>query len=154
MSTAAYAVAHTVLPNLMKLKGIALVVGAIERKDSTMFDQVWAQVPHKPDFVTAFRGAYQLGILTLPKPSQMGEAHMCAFVAKKGQTTVARYFLLEHTYVLSTKSEQTIISERDGAKQVQRGPGPKLTGDVTADMVAFADAVMLVVEPPPQVTRR
>lgn len=154
MSTHAYAVAHTVMPNLMKMKGIALVVSAIERKDPAMFDHVWTQVPHKPEMATVYRGNYQIGVVTLPKPSQMGEGHMCAFVAKKGQTTVARYFLLEHTYVLATKSDHTILSERDGAKQVQRGAGPKLTGELAADTTAFADAVMLIVEPPPQVTRR
>ena len=154
MTTPAYAVAHMVMPNLMKIKGIALVVGAIERKDASMFEQVWSQVPHKPELVTLFRGTYQLGIISLPKPSQMGEAHMCAFVAKKGMQNVARYFLLEHTYVLATKSDHTILSERDGAKQVQRGAGPKLAGDFATDAAAFADAIMLFIEPPAVVSRR
>src|SRR5258705_1305965 len=131
----------------MKIKGVATVVGAIERKDTSMFQQVWAAVPHTPQLTAAERGAYRIGVVTLPAPKQMGEAHMCAFVAKKGDTTVARYFLLEHTYVLATKSDQFLLTERDGSRQVNRGNGPKLTGDAKADATAFIDAVMDVIEP-------
>jgi len=147
MSTPAYAIAHTVLPNLMKLKGATTVVAAIERKDASMFQQVWAAVPHAPQLIADGRGAYRIGVITLPAPKQMGEAHMCAFVAKTGDTSVARYFLLEHTYVLATKSDQVVLSERDGRRQVNRGSGPKPTGDAKADATAFVDAIMNLIEP-------
>src|SRR5262245_35693175 len=131
MATALDTIAHVVLPNLMKLKGASTLVGAIERRDLSPFAQVWTQtgVEHSPQVVAKERDDWRFGVLSLPKPSEMGEAFMCAFVAKKNDAAVTRYFTLEHDYVLATKQDRTIVCEREGQRTVKHGDGPPITGD-------------------------
>jgi hypothetical protein len=145
MASALDTIVHVVLPNLMKLKGASSIVHAIERKDVSMFAQVWTQtgVNHAPQ--TLFRekpDMYRFAVLSLPKPSQMGEAHMVAFVAKKNDAAIARYFALEHDFVLATKTAKTVIREKDGTMFAKRGgDGPPITGDFATDAAAFVEAI-------------
>ncbi|HTR49427.1 MAG TPA: hypothetical protein VMJ10_01895 [Kofleriaceae bacterium] len=150
MASALDTIAHVVLPNLMKLKGAATLVSAIERRDPSPFQQVWSQtgVAHTPQVIAKERDAYRIGVLSLPKPTQMGEAHLCAFVAKKNDAAVTRYFTLEYDYVLATKTERSVLCERDGSITRKIGEGPKVSGDFQTDAAAFVDAVMNVVDPP------
>ena len=152
MASALDTIAHVVLPNLMKLKGAATVVSAMERRDPAIFAQVWQQtgVEHTPAVIAKERDAWRIGVLSLPKPEQMGEAWMVAFVAKKNDVAVTRYFTLEHDYVLATKQNRTQIKEKDGANFTKRGgDGPPITGDFQTDAGAFIDAIKNIIDPLP-----
>src|SRR6185436_19100355 len=120
MATALDTIAHVVLPNLMKLKGASTLVGAMERRDLTPFTQVWTQtgVEHSAQAIAKERGEWRIGVLSLPKPNEMGEAFMCAFVAKKNDAAITRYFTLEHDYVLAAKKERTVVCEREGQRTI------------------------------------
>jgi hypothetical protein len=151
MASALDTIAHVVLPNVMKLKSAPAVVNAMERNDVSMFASVWTQtgVVHAPlAFVKEGSGAHRIAVLSLPPPNVMGEAHMVAFVARKNDASVARYFTLEHDYVLATKAAKTLIREKDGHGFVKRGDdGPAVTGDFAVDANAFADAIARIVNP-------
>jgi len=153
MASALDTIAHVVLPNLMKLKGVSTLVSAMERRDASLFAHVWQQtgVEHSPQVIAKERDAgnasYRIGVLSLPKPNEMGEAYMCAFVAKKNDAAITRYFTLEHDYVLATKSTRTVVCEREGQRTVKHGDGPAVTGDFQVDASAFIDAVMEVISP-------
>ncbi len=152
MPSALDSIAHLILPNVMKLKGAATLVNAIERKDVSSFASVWTQtgVAHTPLAMMKEKSdALRIGVLSLPKPNEMGEAHMVAFVAKKNDAGVQRYFTLEHDYVLATKATKTLIREKDGQSYVKRGgDGPPITGDFGVDANAFADAIDVIINPP------
>jgi hypothetical protein len=149
MASALDTIVHVVLPNLMKLKGASTLVSAIERRDASVFQSVWDQtgVDHTPQVVAKERDVWRVGVMSLPKPSEMGEAYFCAFVAKKNDGAITRYFTLEYDYVLSTKTTRTVLCEKDGARMTKRGEGPPVTGDFQTDAAAFFDAVMAVVAP-------
>jgi hypothetical protein len=149
MASALDTIAHVVLPNLMKLKGASTLVSAMERRDASPFAQVWQQtgVEHTPQIAAKERDVYRIGVMSLPKPNEMGEAYMCAFVAKKNDAAITRYFTLEHDYVLATKSTRTIVCEREGQRTVKHGDGPPVTGDFQADSNTFVDAIMEVISP-------
>jgi hypothetical protein len=149
MATALDTIAHVVLPNLMKLKGASTLVSAMERRDSSPFAQVWQQtgVEHTPQISAKERDVYRIGVMSLPKPNEMGEAYMCAFVAKKNDAAITRYFTLEHDYVLATKSTRTVVCEREGQRTVKHGDGPAVSDDFQADANAFVDAIMEVISP-------
>jgi hypothetical protein len=151
MASALDTIAHVILPNLMKLKGVATLVSAMERRDASMFQHVWTQtgVDHVPQVAAKERDVYRIGVLSLPKPTQMGEAHLCAFVAKKNDAAITRYFTLEHDFVLATRTDRTMLCERDGSIMRKLGEGPAVTGDFQTDANAFADAVMAIVAPTP-----
>jgi hypothetical protein len=152
MASALDTIAHVVLPNLMKLKGAAVLVSALERRDASVFAQVWQQtgVEHTPQVIAKERDVWRIGVMSLPKPNEMGEAHMVAFVAKKNDAAVTRYFTLEHDYVLATKQTRTIIKEKDGSLFTKRGnEGPPITGDFQADAGAFIDAIKNIIDPLP-----
>jgi hypothetical protein len=142
-------IAHVVLPNLMKIKTAATLVSAIERRDTSPFAQVWQQtgVAHTPQVIAKEKDVWRIGVMSLPTPKEMGEAYMCAFVAKKNDAAITHYFTLEHDYVLATKTTRTIVCGRDGARTVKHGDGPPITGDFQADATAFVDAVMEVIAP-------
>ncbi len=149
MASALDTIAHVVLPNLMKLKGASTVVSAMERRDASIFQQVWTQtgVSHTPQIIAKERDVWRFGVLSLPKPNEMGEAYMCAFVAKKNDAAITRYFTLEHDYVLVTKTTRTLVCEREGQRTVKHGDGPPVTGDFQADAGAFVDALMEIISP-------
>ena len=149
MASALDTIAHIVMPNLMKLKGASTLVSAIERRDAGPFQQVWTQtgVDHTPQIIAKERDGWRIGVLSLPKPNEMGEAYMCAFVAKKNDESIKRYFTLEHDYVLSTKTTRTLVCEREGQRTVKHGDGPPITGDFLVDAAAFFAAVMEVISP-------
>lgn len=152
MASALDTIAHVVLPNLMKLKGAATLVSALERRDAAMFAHVWQQtgVDHSPAVIAKERDVWRIGVMSLPKPEQMGEAWMVAFVAKKNDVAVTRYFVLEHDYVLATKQTRTVIKEKDGSLFTKRGnEGPPVTGDFQADAGAFIDAIKNIIDPLP-----
>jgi len=153
MASALDTIAHVVLPNLMKLKGAATLVGAMERRDLSPFAQVWSQtgVEHNPQSVAKEFSEFRIGVLSMPKPTEMGEAYMCAFVAKKNDAGVTRYFTLEHDYVLKTKTERTQLCELIGQMMRKYGDGPPITGDFQADASAFVAAIMQIVSPLPTV---
>ncbi len=152
MASALDSIAHLILPNVMKLKGAPTVVNAIERKDVSLFASVWQQtgVAHAPkSFYKERSDAYRIAVLSLPAPKEMGEAHMVAFVAKKNDASVQRYFTLEHDFVLATKQTKTLVREKEGQSFVKRGgDGPPVTGDFAADAAAFAEAIGAIVDPP------
>ena len=92
-------------------------------------------------------GAWRIGVMSLPKPNEMGEAYLCAFVAKKNDTAVTRYFTLEYDYVLATKATRTLVAEREGNKTTKHGEGPALTGDFMTDASAFINSILEVMSP-------
>lgn len=153
MASALDTIAHVVLPNLMKLKGASTLVSAMERRDVTAFAQVWSQtgVEHAAQVIAKEREhqgiTWRIGVLSLPTPNEMGEAYMCAFVAKKNDAAVTRYFTLEYDYVLATKSTRTIIAEREGTKTTKHGEGSPVTGDFQTDAAAFVEAILEVLGP-------
>ena len=147
MASALDTIAHVVLPNLMKLKGAATMVSAIERRDVSMFQPVWTStgVDYTPQVIAKERDVWRIGVMSLPKPTEMGEAYFCAFVAKKNDVAITRYFTLEHDFVLATRTTRTVICEKDGAKFTKRGDGPPVTGDFLTDTNAFIEAVLAMV---------
>jgi hypothetical protein len=152
MASALDTIAHVILPNVMKLKGAATLVSGLERRDVSPFAQVWTNtgLDHTPQVVAKERDVWRVGVLSMPKPSEMGEAHMVAFVAKKNDAGVARYFTLEYDFVLKTGQQRTIIKEKDGANFTKRGnEGPPITGDFQVDASAFIDAIKRIIDPLP-----
>jgi hypothetical protein len=147
MASALDTIAHLVLPNLMKIKGASTLVGAMERRDVSPFNSVWEQtgVEHTPKCVAKEKDPWRYGVLSLPAPKEMGEAYMCAFMAKKNDAAMTAYFTLEYDYVLKTKSARTVICEVDGKSVTKHGEGPAVTGDFQADAAAFIDAVNMIV---------
>jgi hypothetical protein len=147
MASALDKIAHLVLPNLMKIKGASTLVGAMERRDVSPFAHVWEQtgVEHSPQCVAKEKDPWRYGVLSLPAPKEMGEAYMCAFMAKKNDASVTSYFTLEYDYVLSTKTTRTVICEVDNRTATKHGEGPPVTGDFQADASAFVDAVNQIV---------
>lgn len=144
MASALDTIAHVVLPNVMKLKGASTLVGALERRDVSPFAQVWQQtgVEHTPQTIAKEIGDWRIGVLSLPKPSEMGESYMCAFVAKKNDGTISRYFTLDYDYVLATKTEKTALCDQEMGRMIKRGDGPPVTGDFATDASAFTDAIV------------
>jgi hypothetical protein len=153
--TPAYALAHVFLPNLVKLKGQAAVVSAIERRDLTYFDPLWAQahVAHQPHLTSQTRDPYRIVTISLPPPSEMGEAYMAGIVVKAGDAAFMRYFTLEHDFVLAKQSNRTLLCEREGQKHSKHGDGPALTGNAGDDARAFVDCFMELIVPA-KVTRK
>ncbi|MEO6776021.1 MAG: hypothetical protein ABI467_23875 [Kofleriaceae bacterium] len=145
MASALDSIAHLILPNLMKLKGAATVVSAMERRDVSMFAPVWQQtgVTHAPQVLCKeLDEGWRIGVLSMPQPTEMGEAWMVAYVAKKNDAAITHYFTLEYDYVLATRSTRTILCERDGAKFTKRGEGPAISGDFATDASAFVEAIL------------
>jgi hypothetical protein len=153
--TPAYALAHVFLPNMIKLKGHSTVVSAIERKDLIFFDPLWAQahVTHNVYVTSQMRDPYRIATISLPTPTEMGEAHLAGIVIKSNDPVFMRYFTLEHDYVLAKQSNRTVLAEREGQKHTRRGDGPVLTGDPAADAKAFIDGFMELIVPT-KVTRK
>ena len=153
MTASLVAIADLILPNLMKLKGAATLVSAAERRDLTAFAHIWEQtgVEHTPQVLAKERDGgnvvWRIGVLSLPQPEEMGDAFMCAFVAKKNDAGFTRYFTLVLDYVLATKSTRTLIAEREGSRTTKHGEGPRITGDFAADATAFVDAVIEILSP-------
>ena len=153
--TPAYALAHVFLPNLIKLKGHATVMSALERRDLIFFDGLWAQahITHNPYASSQLRDPYRIGTITLPAPTEMGEAHMAGLVVKANDPVFMRYFTLEHDYVLAKKVNRTVLCEREGQKHSKHGDGPALTGTNEVDAKAFIDCFMELIVPT-KVTRK
>ena len=153
--TPAYALAHVFLPNLVKLKGHVSVVSAIERRDLMYFDPLWAQahITHKPHVTSETREPFRIVTITLPVPSEMGEAYMAGIVIKNSDAAFMRYFTLEHDYVLKRQADRTVLCEREGAKHVRISDGPVLTGDKEADARAFLESFMGLMIPTKVVRR-
>lgn len=149
MASALDTIAHIVLPNLMKLKGVGPIVTAMERRDTSMFQSVWDQcgVPHKPEVLAKDKDAWRFGVMSLPTPKEMGEAYFAGFIAKKNDAAITRYFTLEHDYVLATKATRTQLCEREGQRMRKLAEGPAITGDFQKDASAFIEAIMDVLEP-------
>ncbi|HUS33426.1 MAG TPA: hypothetical protein VMZ53_33220 [Kofleriaceae bacterium] len=140
-------IAHVVLPNLMKIKGASTLVGAMERRDVSAFAPVWEQtgVEHEPQCISKEKDPWRYGVLSLPTPTEMGEAYMCAFMAKKNDASVTAYFTLVYDYVLKTKTARTMICEVERGSTTKIGEGPPITGDFQTDASAFVDAVNQIV---------
>ena len=153
--TPAYALAHVFLPNLVKLKGHASVVSAIERRDLMYFDPLWAQahITHNPHVTSETREPFRIVTITLPPPSEMGEAYMAGIVIKNSDAAFVRYFTLEHDYVLARQANRTLVCEREGQKHSKRGDGPALTGNAGDDARAFVTCFMELIAPS-KVTRK
>ena len=149
MPSALDTIAHVILPNVMKLKGASTVVSAMERRDVSLFAQVWQQtgVEHTPQVLAKERNeTWRIGVLSMPAPNEMGEAYMVAFVAKKNDAAVTRYFTLEYDYVLATKASRTIVCEREGQKTLKKGEGPAISGDFQTDASAFIEAIVKILD--------
>ena len=147
--TPEYALAHVFLPNLFKLKGAATIVGVIGRKEKFFFDAVWGQahIEHLVFVLAQDREPYRVGVIDLPPPKELGEAFFVGFVANKKDPSMGRYFTLEKDYVLKTKSDRTLVCEREGTKHTKHFDGPVLTGNKDTDAVAFIDAFMELLIP-------
>jgi hypothetical protein len=149
-----FALAHTFLPNTTRLKGPTTMMVALEKRDHPLLDTIWKQafIDHKPKIFTVERDPYRIGVLDLPAPKEYGEAFFAGWVIKKSDTTFARFFLLEHDYVLAKKANRTVLTEREGiqsgtAKDTKHGEGPPITGDFAVDSLAFVDCLMELIVP-------
>lgn len=142
--TPAYALAHVFLPNMIKLKGQAAVMSAIQRRDLIFFDSLWAQaqITHNPYVWSDERGLYRAAAVTLPEPREMGEAYMAGLVVASNDPSFMRYFTLELDFVLAKQANRTLLCEREGPRHVKLGDGPVLTGNREVDTRAFVDAFM------------
>jgi hypothetical protein len=150
MASALDTIAHLILPNTMKLKGASVIVSAMERRDVSLFAPVWQQtgIAHTPQVLAKeLHDTWRIGVLQMPTPTEMGEAYMVAFVAKKNDAAITRYFTLEYDYVNVTKSTRTILCEREGSKTTKRGEGSVVTGDFATDASAFIDAMAPILSP-------
>lgn len=150
MASALDTIAHLILPNTMKLKGASVIVSAMERRDVSLFAPVWQQtgINHTPQVLAKeLHDTWRIGVLQMPPPTEMGEAYMVAFVAKKNDAAITRYFTLEYDYVNVTKSTRTILCEREGSKTTKRGEGSVVTGDFATDASAFIDAMAPILSP-------
>lgn len=147
--TPTYALVHVFIPNLLKLKGAATLISALERKEKVFLDQLWSQahVTHDPQITTVLRDPYRIGVFDLPAPKELGEAYFVGLVVKKNDPGFTRYFTLEHDYVLAKKANRTLLCEREGAKHTKHGEGPVLTGTPATDAGAFIDAFMELIVP-------
>jgi len=147
--TPAFALAHVFLPNLVKLKGAATIQGVIERREKFFFDQVWnqAHITHAPFLHSETRDVYRIGVIDLPAPKEMGEAFFAAVVAKASDPGFNKFFLLEHDYVLATKSDRTLVTERDGQRHTKHFDGPVLSGNKETDAKAFVEMLMETIVP-------
>jgi len=151
MPSALDTIAHVILPNVMKLKGASTVVSAMERRDISMFAAVWQQtgVDHTPQVLAKERNeTWRIGVLSMPTPTQMGEAYLVAFLAKKNDAAITRYFTLEYDYVLATKATRTMICEQDAGKSLKRREGPVFSGDFQTDASAFIDQIVNMIDGP------
>jgi hypothetical protein len=153
--TPAYALAHVFLPNLLKLKGHAAVVSKIEQRDLTYFEPLWAQahIAHRPHLTSQTRDPYRVVTMSLPPPTEVGEAYMAGIVVKAGDPAFMRYFTLEHDFVLAKKANRTLLCEREGQKHIKRFDGPVLSGNAGDDAGAFVDCFMELMIPT-KVTRK
>ncbi|MEO7732170.1 MAG: hypothetical protein ABIY55_14440 [Kofleriaceae bacterium] len=153
--TPAYALAHVFLPNLLKLKGHSTVVSAIERKNLIFFDALWAQahVTHNVYVTSQLRDPYRIATISLPTPTEIGEAYMAGIVLKTNDPVFMRYFTLEHDFVLAKQANRTVLAEREGQRHTRRGDGPVLINDPEADAKAFVDCFMELIVPT-KVTRK
>ncbi len=148
MPSALDTIAHVILPNVMKLKGASTVVSAMERRDVSLFAQVWQQtgVEHAPQVLAKERESWRIGVLSMPPPNEMGEAYMVAFVAKKNDAAVTRYFTLEYDFVLATKANRTVVCEREGQRTLKKGEGPAISDDFQTDASAFVEAIVKILD--------
>ena len=157
--------AHTLLPNLVKLKGHTAFVMAVERKDKPFFAQTWQQsyIEHDPKFFYVTKEnvdktiMYRIGIVSLPEPKEMGDAYMLGSVVKKNDAAFGRLFLLEKDWVMKTKQDKTTVTEREGAgasgRRMVHFDGPQLTGTWESDAQGFVNAFMELLLPT-KVTRK
>jgi hypothetical protein len=153
--TPAYALAHGFLPNMLKLKGAQVVVGAVERRDLVFFDALWRQahVAHHPYVWSDARAPYRAAAITLPRPAEMGEAHMAGIVVKTNDPVYVRYFTLDHDFVLARQADRTVLAEREGQRHTKHGEDPAVTGNPEIDAKAFVDCFMELIVPT-KVTRK
>ena len=151
MATALDTIAHKVLPNFLKTKGASMIMSSMERRDTSMFQSIWDQcgVVHKPEVAAKDKDIWRFGVMSLPAPKEMGEAHMCAFVSKKADPSATRFFTLEYDYVLATKATRTVLCECERGSANKLGEGTPVTGDFQTDAGKFIDAIMVVLEPKP-----
>lgn len=145
------ALAHSIFPNWLKLKGATTVMSALERKDLIFLDSLWQQayVTHNPHILTVQRDPYRVAVITLPAPKDMGDAHMAGIVVKKNEPAFTKFYLLEHDYVLSTRQNRTLVTEKSGRESIKHHEGPALTGDNATDTAAFVESLMIAVESTP-----
>jgi hypothetical protein len=151
--------AHVFFPNLVKLKGHTAVAHAIERKDKAFFAQTWSQafVTHDPKFFYTTKDntdgtiTFRIGVINLPEPKDMGDAYMIGVVVRKNDSAFGRLFLLEHDWMLKTKSNKTVVAEREGygpaARRSVHWDGPVLTGTWETDAQAFMTSFMELLVP-------
>jgi hypothetical protein len=153
--TPSYALAHVFLPNLMKLKGHATVMSALERRDLVFFDPLWVQahIKHNPFVTSQQRELHRVATISLPPPSEIGEAYMAGIVVKANDPGFLRYFTLEHDFVLAKQANRTVLCERVGQKHSRIGDGPELTGNQEIDAKAFMDCFMELILPTKVTTR-
>ena len=144
-----HTLAHVFIPNLVKLKGAATVISALERNEKSFLDQLWSQafVKHDPEIAAVTRDPYRIGVFTLPAPKDLGDAYMVGLVVKKGDPVFARHFTLEKDLVLAKNTERTVLCEREGQTHRKHGDGPALTGAFATDSVAFINAFMELIVP-------
>ncbi|MGE0396210.1 MAG: hypothetical protein AB7T06_05760 [Kofleriaceae bacterium] len=143
------AIAHVFMPNLLRTKGAQTILGVVERKEKFFFDVVWNQAHVQHDVfmhLNTERDPIRVAVIDLPPPKEMGDAYFVAIVGHKTDASYKRYFLLEYDYQLSTKSDRTLITERDGNRVVKHFEGPPITGDKAVDAEAFADALVPLVK--------
>ena len=125
--TPTYALVHVFVPNLLKLKGAATLVSALERKEKVFLDQLWSQayVTHDPQITTVLREPYRIGVISLPPPKEIGEAYLVGIVVKKSDPAFVA--LLHARARLRAREEgephAAVRARRAEAHQARRGAG-------------------------------
>jgi hypothetical protein len=127
-----------ILPRLMRERGAAPVLDAIERNDADYFIPVWMEAGFRftSRLMYTARGGLRIGVLTLPMPREWTEAYLAAIVGRTSDASVLRYFLWE-----KGEDAGTVISEWAGPSHRNYGAGPAFTGDLAGDRAKFVDRV-------------
>jgi hypothetical protein len=144
-----FTLVNVFVPNLLKLKGHATMVSAIERQEKPFLAPLWSQafVTHDPKLLAQQRAEYRIGVFDLPLPKDLGDAYFVGIVVKHNDPQSGRYFTLEYDHVLAQRQDRTLVCERDGKKHTKHFPGPAHTGKFDVDAPAFIDAFMELLIP-------
>ncbi len=134
---------HNIMPRFLRERGASACLAAIEAKDDAFFIPVWFEAGFRfsPVFSHAVHGQHRIGIMTFPRPRRATEAYVGVVVGRVDDPTALRYFLWEES--LSVAGEKgTMIGEWDGSTHRNHGAGPRMSGDLEADLVELTRRIV------------
>ena len=125
------------------------MVGVIERKEKFFFDAVWVQahLEHTPSVAPRLtRSPYRIGVVSLPPPTELGEAYFVGLVVKTGDPIVLAATSRSSTTTCSRRRPTAHCSANARARDKKHSEGPVMTGS-TRSTAAFIDAFMELIVP-------